>query len=78
MNTTIEFDIEVEYTYTPRIPGYLSGSPENCYPEEPECAEITSVTANGVDILNALTTKQLESLEADCCEDAKTTAEDRN
>lgn len=78
MKTTLELDVEVEYTYIPEIHAYTSGPPENCHPGSPEEAEITRVTLGGINILNQLTTKQLETLEAECCEDARSTAEENH
>lgn len=78
MKTTIEIEVEVEYTYNKGDPGYMSGPPERCYPPEPESAEIISVSLNGFDIYEALTTKQIESLAEQCCEEARNEIADRD
>ena len=38
-----EIDLEVEYLYSPRVPGRYSGPPEDCYPDEPSEVEVISV-----------------------------------
>lgn len=40
LTTSIEVEIEVEVDYSPGISGRYSGPPEDCYPDEPSCAEI--------------------------------------
>ena len=32
--TDTTFEVEVEWTFSPVIPAYISGPPENCYPAE--------------------------------------------
>lgn len=78
MTTTIELDVTVDYTYTPATAAYLSGPPENCYPEDPEEAEITSVMLGDIDIIEQLTSAQLDDLAAQCCEDARNNNADRD
>ena len=42
--------LDVEFNYTPGVPAYVSGLPEDCYPSEDEEIEITGITCNGADI----------------------------
>ena len=53
MNTTFPFEIngvevpvEVEFDYSPYRPGRYTGPPEDCYEEEREDIEITSIEAS--------------------------------
>lgn len=62
MKTYLELDLEVDYTFTKGYPAYLSGLPEDCYPEEPDRIEINSVTLNGNEIADMLTPAQLDEL----------------
>jgi len=39
-----DFDVLVEYSYTPAQRGRYSGPPEDCYPDEPEEIEIEAIT----------------------------------
>lgn len=38
-----EFECEVEFYFSPRVPAKLFAAPENCYPEEPEMWEFSSL-----------------------------------
>ena len=37
------FPWSVTFTYLPPLPGFISGPPESCYPEEPEEVEIIEI-----------------------------------
>lgn len=43
-----EIEIELEATYTPGRPAYISGPPEHCYPEDPAEWELQKVARVGV------------------------------
>jgi hypothetical protein len=60
-----DFVFEVEYTYTPMIPGKLTGPPEDCYPDEPAELEFISVCLafNSVNLLDILSEETISALE---------------
>jgi len=70
MTTTIEIEVEVEYTFDKGSPGYLSGPPESCYPAEDPSVEIIEVLYNGLDISNNLTADALKTLEEEALQHA--------
>jgi len=73
-------DIEVEVDYTPGWyqAGCRSGHPDNWTPDEGEDPEIITVTTveGGIDIVDALTKKQIESLILQAVKDQEQQAED--
>jgi hypothetical protein len=78
MTTTIEIEVEVDYTYYKGDPGNISGLPENCYPPEDPDAEITSVMFGSINITNELTEAHTETLVAECISDAQDRIADRD
>jgi len=42
-----EIELNLEGYYTPGTPGKLYGPPEDCYPDEPEDAELEAVLLDG-------------------------------
>jgi len=43
-----EIDLQVEYNYSPMVPGRYSGPPEDCYPDEPPEVEILRVRCDSL------------------------------
>ena len=60
-----EFDMIIEYNYTPEQRGRYSGPPESCYPDESEELEVTDVSFGGTDYTDQLSSK-LEKDESFC------------
>lgn len=71
MKIFLELELEVDYTFIQGYPAYLSGLPEHCYEEQPDTVELTSVKFQDVEIINALTSEQIEILEAACLKEAQ-------
>jgi len=63
--------LEVEYDATPFVPGYISGPPENCYPDEGGEIEITKVCQLGgtEDLTEVLLSAFLAAIEEKLAED---------
>ena len=64
-----EYTLLIECDYSPLRRGRFSGPPEDCYPDEPEELEITSITlldcpfiATSTELLPYFTSDALESL----------------
>jgi hypothetical protein len=64
-----EYTFEIEFNYTPFRPGRYSGPPEDCYPDEPEELEITSIKITDcpfispdVELLPLITDDAMESI----------------
>ena len=70
MTTTIEIEVEVEYTFDKGSPGFMSGAPENCYEGEDPSVEITEVTFNGLNITDTITADILKVLEEEALQHA--------
>ena len=47
-------EMEVTGDYTPGKPAYVTGPPEDCYPEEPAEFDIEEVTVGGVSVYSML------------------------
>ena len=60
-----EIDLEVEYLYSPSVPGRYSGPPEDCYPDEPSEVEVISVKCDCVIISGTLGSLLISAIEDD-------------
>ena len=58
-----ELPVKVSYSFTSGRPAKINAPMEYCYPEEPDDAEIESVTVRGKDIYPCLSSVVKEELE---------------
>ena len=73
--TTVELDVDVDASVHLGYPGYLSGPPENCYPEEPTEVEslkvCLSIRGEQIDITKFLSGAAIDQLKSQCIDALK-------
>ena len=62
MTSFIEIEVEVDYIFDKGEPAQIHGRMEDCHPGAPDTAKIISVKAGDLELLPALTTRQIEQL----------------
>lgn len=63
--------VDVTFTFESGTPGYYSGPPENCYPDEEDQIEIVSVMYEGVDVYPILSESARDDIVDEIYEKAK-------